>query len=269
MRRGFGPLALALFFFWFALLTPPGDGNQGSVAGSCSCDRTIPSGTQIPPGTLNHIRKHLRGYHRCPFYIRFQLQSRSVCGGSQEQWVRELVNCFEHKECGIGHGQSFRHQKHWPQVSTQIPEATEGTPPHTSAPAQTESTQQSTLPSGAPSLNKELTHPWETTVLPSGYGLEARPEAEANEKQQDDKRQKEPGAGAGTAASVPVLSLLAIVFLLVAAMAYMLCRRGRLQQGSAGLQLCYTPVEPRPEGRQQEWKLVRDDLGEVADRVAV
>lgn len=263
MRRGFGPLALALFLFWLALLTLPGDGNQGSVAGSCSCDRTIPSGTQIPPGTLNHIRKHLRAFHRCPFYIRFQLQSRSVCGGSKDQWVRELVNCFEHKECGIGHGQSFHHQKHLPQASTGTPEATEGTPPDTSTPAQTQSTQQSTLPSGAPSLNQELTRPWETTILPSGYGLEARPEAEANEKQQ-----KEPGAGASTAALVPVLSLLAIIFLLVAAMVYMLCKRRGTQQSSADLQLCYTPVEPRPQGLQQEWKLVRDDLGEAADRVA-
>lgn len=25
------------------------------------------------------------------------MQSKSVCGGSQEQWVRELVNCFELK----------------------------------------------------------------------------------------------------------------------------------------------------------------------------
>lgn len=239
-------MALALFLFLFALLTLPGDGNQGSVAGSCSCDRTILSGTQIPPAALNHMRKYLKAFHRCQFFIRFQLQSRSVCGGSQDQWVRELVNCFEHKHCGIGHGQSFHHQKHVPQASTQIPEATEGKPPDTSTAAQFQSTQQSTLPSGAPSLNKELTHHWETTTLPSGYGLEARPEAEANEKQH--KQQKEPGAGAGTPALVPVLSLLAIVFFLVAAMVCVLCNRRVTRQNSSGLQLCYTPVEPRPQG---------------------
>lgn len=246
MRRGFGPLALALFLFLFALLTLPGDGNQGSVAGSCSCDHVIPSGTQIPPPTLNHMRKHLKTFHRCQFFIRFQLQFKSVCGGSQDQWVHELVNCFEHKQCGIGHGQSFHHQKHVPQASTQIPEATEGKPPDTSTAVPFQSTQQSTFPSGAPSLNKELTRHWETTILPSGYGLEARPEAEANEKQH--KQQKEPGAGAGTQALVPVLSLLAIVFFLVAAMVCVLCNRRVTRQSSSGLQLYYTPVEPRPQG---------------------
>nr|QJZ32500.1 CXCL16 [Niviventer fulvescens] len=247
MRWGFGPLALALFLFLFALLSLPGDGNQGSVTGSCSCDHKISSGTQILPGTLNHMRKYLKAFHRCQFLIRFQLQSRSVCGGSKEQWVHELVNCFEHKECGIGHGQSFHRQKHVPQVSTRIPEATEGKPPDISTVAQFQSIQQSILPSGVPSLNKELTHHWETTILPSGYGLEARPEVEANEKQQDDREGKEAGAGAGTPALVPVLSLLAVAFFLVAALVYVLCNRRVTRQSSAGLQLYYTPVEPRPQ----------------------
>lgn len=83
-------------------------------------------------------------------------------------------------------------------------------------------------------MNKELTQHWEMTILPSGYGLDARPEAEANEKQQDDKEQEEPGAGAGTSALVPVLSLLAIVFFLTAAMAYVLCNRRVKRQSSAG-----------------------------------
>lgn len=284
MRRDFGSLPLA-FFLFLALRILPGDGNQGSVAGSCSCDRTIPSGTQVPQPTLDHIRKYLKAFHRCPFFIRFHLQSKSVCGGSQEQWVRELVNCFELKECGTGHGKSSHHQKHLLQASTRTPEATEGTPPYTSTPAQTseatkgtppdtstpaqiQSTQQSTLPSGALSLNKNLTRHWEPTILPSGYGVKARSEAEANEKQQDDKQQKEAGAGAGTAALVPVLSLLAIVFFLVAAMFYVVCHRRETRQSSSDLQLYYTLVEPRPQRLQQEWRLVRDDAGEVADRAA-
>lgn len=260
MRWGFGPLPLALFLFLLALLTQPGDGNQGSVSGRCFCDRRIPSGKPIPPGSLDHIRKYLKAFHRCPFFIRFQLQSQSVCGGSGDQWVRELVNCFEHKECGTDHEKSSHHQKHLPQASTQIPEATEGTLADTSTPAQIQSTQQSTLPSGALSLNKQLTHRWETTILPLGYGLEAGPEAK--EKQQEDKQQKEPGAG--TPALVPVLSLLAIVFFLMAAMVYMVCNKRVTLQSSAGLQLCYTPAEPRPQRLEQEWKLV----GEVADRAA-
>lgn len=239
MRRGFGLLLLVLFVFLLALL--PGEGNQGSVAGSCSCDRTIRSSDEIPPGSLDHIRKYLKAFHRCPFFIRFQLQSKSVCGGSQDQWVRELVKCFESKECGTGRGKSFHHQKLLPQASTRIPKATEGTPPDTSTPTLIQSTQKSTLPSGALSLSQELTQHWETTIVPSGFGLEARPEAEANEKQQ-----KEPGAGASKAALVPVLSLLGMVFLLTAAMVYVLCKRRVTRQSSAGLHLYYTPVEPRP-----------------------
>lgn len=253
MRQSFGPLSLALFLFLLALLTQPGDGNQGSAIGSCSCGRTIASGTPVPAATLTHIRKHLKAYDHCPFLIRFHLKSTSVCGRSQDQWVRELISCFEKKECGNGHRKSLHHQDHLPHASTWIPVATEGTPPDTSTPAQIQSTQQSTFPSGALSLNKELTHhsetpaltsSYETTALPSGYDLEARPEAKANKKQQEDKEQKEkPESSAGTPAAVAVLSLLVIVFLLIAVMVYMLCNRKRVrQQSSADLQLHYAPV---------------------------
>ncbi|CAH6786036.1 C-X-C motif chemokine 16 [Phodopus roborovskii] len=253
MRRSFGPLSLALFLFLLAVLTQPGDGNQGSVTGSCSCNKRIPSGVPVPADTLTYIRKQLTAYDRCPFFTRFHLKSISVCGRSQDQWVGELISCFENKECGNGHGKSLHHQEHSPRASTQIPKATEGTPADTSTPAQIRSTQQSTFPSGALSLNEKLPHHSETTAVTSGckttavtsgYDPEARPEAEANKNQQEDKQQKEkPEASADTSALVPVLSLLVIVFLLTAAIVYMLCnrRRGR-QQSSADLQLHYAPV---------------------------
>lgn len=93
-------------------------------------------------------------------------------------------------------------------------------------------------------MNKELTQRSETATLTLGYNLEAGPEAKANEKQQEDKPQgKNPGAAAVQPAVVPVLSLLAIVFLLTAAMVYVLCnRRNKTHQSSAGLQLHYTSV---------------------------
>lgn len=253
MRQSFGLLPRVLFLFLLALLTQPGDGNQGSATGSCSCGKTIAPGTLVPPATLTHIRKHLKSYDRCPFLIRFHLKSTSVCGRSQDQWVREVISCFENKECGHGHGKSLPHQEPLPHASTQIPKTTEGPPPDTSTPAQIRSTHQPTFPSGALSLNKELTPHGETTAVTSGYetttvtsgcDLEARPKAKANKKQQEDKQQKEnPESSAGTPGLVPVLSLLVIVFFLTAAMVYMLCNRRRVtQQRSADLQLRYAPV---------------------------
>ncbi|XP_036053736.1 C-X-C motif chemokine 16 [Onychomys torridus] len=252
MRQGLGPLPLVLSLFLLNLLARPGDGNQGSATGRCSCGRRIPSGTLVPPATVDHIRKHLKTYDRCPFFIRFQLPSRSVCGGSQDPWVRELVSCFDSKECGNGHRKSLHHQEHLPHASTRIPVATEGTPPDTSTPAPIQSTRQSTFPPGTLSLNKELTHHsestaltsgYETTVLTSGYDPEAGPEAEANKNRREGNQQKgKPGASAGIPAVVPVLSLLAIVFLLTAAIVYILCNRRVRWQSSADLQLHYALV---------------------------
>lgn len=254
MRQGFGPLPLALFLYLLALLTLPGDGNQGSAAGSCFCKKDILPGTPVPPTSLNYIRQRLQRYDHCTTRIRFWLTTSSftVCGDSQEQWVLDLVKCVDSKECGNGHRKSLHHQEHLPHSSTQIPVATEGTPPATSTPAQMQSTQQSALPSGALSLNKGVTHHSETTALTSGYEStaltpgydpEATPEAEANKNQQENKQQEgKPGASAGKAALVPVLSLLAIVFLLTAAMAYVLCSRRDRQQRPADLQLHYTLV---------------------------
>lgn len=252
MRQGFGPLPVALFLYLLALLTPPGDGNQGSVTGSCYCKINIPLGTPVPPTSLDYIRQRLQTYDHCTMRIRFWLRtSITVCGDSREQWVLDLVKCLDSKECGNSHEKSLHHQKHVPHASTQIPVATEGTPPATSTPARMQSTQQSTFPSGALSLNKGLTHHsettaltsgYESTALTSGYDPEARPEAEANKNQQEDKQQEEkPEASAGKVDWVPVLSLLAIVFLLMAAMAYMLCSRRRDRQ-ETDLQLNYTRV---------------------------
>lgn len=237
MRRSFRPPSHVFFLFLLAQLILPGDGNQGSVAGSCFCDKII-SDEQIPPMVLKGIRNQLKKFNRCPFFIRFQLKFISVCGGSRDQWVRDLVSCFERKECGNDHAKSLHQQKPLPHTTTRIPEPTDGIVPDTSTPAQTQSTQGPPFPSGTQLWNKELTHHSETTALTSGYGLEARPEAKADEKQQE-----KPGAAAGASALVAVLSLLATVFFLTAVTVYMSCNRRRVtQQSSADLQLYYEPV---------------------------
>ncbi|XP_055450042.1 C-X-C motif chemokine 16 isoform X2 [Psammomys obesus] len=244
MRRGAGPRPRLLLLLLLAQQALPGDGNRGSVAGSCLCDVTFPSGRQMRPAALAQIRRKLESLTRCPFFIRFQLQSGTrVCGGSRDPWVRDLVSCLERHECGNGGGKSSHHREHSPHASTRIPEATEGLSPDTSTPAQT---QQAPLPSGAPSLNSSsTTHHPETTTVTSAYGLEAASEAKAKEKQQD-KQQEKPRSVTGTATLVPVLSLLAIVFLLTAALLYVLCKRRVTRQRPADGQLHYEPVNQAP-----------------------
>lgn len=201
----------------------------------------------MQPAALAQIRRKLESLTRCPFFIRFQLQSGTrVCGGSREPWVRDLVSCLERHECGNGGGKSSHHREHSPHASTRVPKATEGLPPDTSTPAQTQRTQQGPPPSGAPSLTSSpTTHHPETTTVTSAYALEAASEAKAKEKQQD-KQQEKPASVTGTAALVPVLSLLAIVFLLTAALLYVLCKRRVTRQRPADGQLHYEPVNQAP-----------------------
>nr|XP_045015694.1 C-X-C motif chemokine 16 isoform X2 [Jaculus jaculus] len=237
MRRGWGPLRRALLLLWLARLTLPGDGNEGSVTGSCLCRKIVSSSSPPPAKVLDHLRKELRTYSHCLFYIRFHLQHSTVCGGSQDPWVLELVSCFDGGECGHDHWKSSIHQRHPLPPSTVIPEPTEGVRPDVSSLAQTQSPQQPILPSGALPLDTELTHLSETTTHTSDYSLGAGPEAGENKKQQDEK----PGAVSTTSAMVPVLSLLAIVFFLIAALLYVLCtrRRKQSQQYCPDLQLHY------------------------------
>ncbi|XP_051023255.1 C-X-C motif chemokine 16 [Acomys russatus] len=246
MKWAFRAPPRVFFLFLLALLILPGDGNQGSVTGSCFCERII-SDRQITPRILAEIRKQLKAVNHCFFFVRFQLQSVSVCGESKAQWARDLVSCFARKECGNGHRKSFHHQERLPQASTRVPEPTDGTAPDTSTPAQALSTQPPPLPSGTPSWNEELTHYPDTTTLTSSYGLQARPEAKANAKQKEDTGQESPGAEAGTTVSVVVLSLLATVLLLTVVLVCVFCNRRQVtRQRSADFQLFYKPVNQDP-----------------------
>ncbi|XP_007950550.1 C-X-C motif chemokine 16 [Orycteropus afer afer] len=243
MWRRTGPPSRALLLLLLASLTLPGNGNQGSVIGSCHCDHVI--STPLPTGRREHMRKHLKGYQRCPPFVRFQLHSRTVCGGSTQLWVLELMSCFDHKKCGYVSVKNSALQKHLPPLSTEVPEPTKGTSDvGTSArmylPPTLLSTQLPTLPAAAPSLDRSLTPFNETTTPTVGHSLAAGPEAGQNQKQLEDRV----GPPGGNSAMVAVLSLLATVFILTGVLLYVLCKRRREQskQYCPDLQLHYIPV---------------------------
>ncbi|XP_034845301.1 C-X-C motif chemokine 16 isoform X1 [Mirounga leonina] len=221
------------------------DGNEGSAIGSCYCHKAIPSGRPPMAEFMAHLRKHLRAYDRCNSYVRFQLQARSVCGGSKDSWVQQLMSCFDRKECGYANSGSAAPQEHLPPPSTQVPEPTQRAPSDTGSPAQTypppasQSTVQPTLPAGARSLDKNLTRANEIATSTEGRSLAAGPEAGERHKQLEEKV----GPSAGTSAMVPVLSLLAIIFILTIVLLYVLCKRmAHSLPQSPDLQLPYIPV---------------------------
>ncbi|XP_012868488.1 PREDICTED: C-X-C motif chemokine 16 [Dipodomys ordii] len=245
MKLDWTPRPRALLVFLLSQLTLPGDGNEGSIVGSCLCDKIIPSGPRPEVKLMDHMRKYLKAYDRCPFYIRFHLHSRKVCGGSKEPWVQELVSCFEHKECGSVHWKKLIDQKHLPPPSTLTPKPTEVAPPDKSTLAQLWPTQQSTLPPGPLPSDNQFTLLSETTTPTSAYSVGAGPEAAGNHKQQGENRA---ATASSTSAVVPVLSLLAIIFILTGVLFFVLCKRKRKksEKYSSDLQLQCTLVTPDP-----------------------
>ncbi|XP_070251574.1 C-X-C motif chemokine 16 [Myotis yumanensis] len=233
MRCGWGPRSLALRLLLLAWLAVPGDGNEGSRAGSCYCDRRFFSDSPTVKD-MERFQKLLKAYNRCrPGYVRFQLKyqqrSWSVCGGSNDPWVTELTRCFDRSECGHAYSGRLVQQEHSPPPSTQIPESTEGAPAVTDTPAQTnlpltlQSTQQPTLPVGTPSLDKKLIYSHETTTSSVGHSVQAGPEAGVNQKQLEENV----GPTAGSRVMVPMLSLLGIVFFLIGVLFCVVCNRSK------------------------------------------
>ncbi|XP_004716227.1 C-X-C motif chemokine 16 [Echinops telfairi] len=239
MWRDWGPGSRVLPLLLLMQLPLPGNGNEGSISGSCYCDDLL---SDLSPAKKAHIRKYVRDYQRCPAYVRFRLHSRTVCGGNVQQWVREVMSCLDNKECGLALLASQAHQKQPPSLSTQAPEPTEGAPSHLVTPAQTHlpSTQQPTLPVAAQSLDRGLIYSNESTTFTVSHNLGAGLVAGENQKQLE-------GIGslaAGTSALVPVLSLLLITFILTGVLLYVLCNRKRQQARKycPDLQLHYRPV---------------------------
>ncbi|XP_015997543.2 C-X-C motif chemokine 16 isoform X1 [Rousettus aegyptiacus] len=237
------PLSLRFLFLLLAWLTPLGYGNEGSSTGSCYCNTRFSSDSPTV-SMIEHLRKHLKHYDQCTSYIRFHLHSRTVCGGSKEKWVTELVSCFNRTECGHHYYRRVVHPEHLPPPSTQVPELTKRSSSDVGTPAQRylppnllPSTQQPTLPAERLSLDKNLTHANETSTSSVGDSLEAG----ENQKQKKENM----GPTAEISVIVPVLSLLAIVFILTGVLLYVLCKR-RMQslQYPPDLQFHYIPVTP-------------------------
>ncbi|XP_012582119.1 PREDICTED: C-X-C motif chemokine 16 isoform X2 [Condylura cristata] len=233
------PQFRVLLLLLLALLTLPGYGNQGSGTGSCYCDKVISSTSPPADRLLKHFRTYLENYQRCFPVVRFQLrsrtppQNRSVCGGRNDQWVLDLMSCFEKGECGLAHFGNTAHQKHLYPTRVQVPESTEKAPVNISSPVQTDlpSTLQLNL-AGTPSLDEKLTYSSETISSTAEHSLEVK------------DKQIVPSA-AGKTELVPVLSLLVIVFTLTSILLCVLCTRKQLSlQNFPGLQICYTPVAP-------------------------
>ncbi|XP_040856462.1 C-X-C motif chemokine 16-like [Ochotona curzoniae] len=205
----------------------PGYTNEGSVAGSCSCDERISSGSPPSPGLMDHLQKHLRAYQSCTGYIRFQLRRRSVCGGKQDDWVQDLLRCFRLQECGHAHRKDLAQYQHFPPDNTQIQESPDEAPArvHTTAHTNPATTLQSTQIPGVPGN--------ETTTVPGNHSVGAGPEAQEDQKHLEESL----GPAARTTATVPVLSLLAITLLLAGVLTYVLCKRKRkkLLQGTPGV----------------------------------
>ncbi|EHB13566.1 C-X-C motif chemokine 16 [Heterocephalus glaber] len=188
---------------------------------------------------MEPLRRHTKAYNHCGVYVRFQLHSRSVCGDRGDQWVLELMSCFDRRECGRAYWENLVHQKHLSSPGTLISRATEAAPPdRTHAQKYPSSslsfTEKPTLLLGTLSLEKEPISLKETTTSLSGYSLGVEHEAKENQKQLEEKA----GATSGTSAVVPVLSLLFIVFFLTGVILYMWCKRKQPVQYSPGVTAC-------------------------------
>lgn len=230
---------LALLLLLFGVLILPGDGNEGSRAGSCHCKKLISSKSPPTAQELEFFRKQLRTYDDCVYYIRFQMRSRTVCGGAKDPWVLELMRCFNEKECGQAHSGSMTQKQYVPPQSSQVSVSTQRAPLNISTPVQVTShqpptTRQSTQPST--SFDRMLTHATGFTSTKS-YDLDASADHQMNQKQ------KKVDSAAGPSVLVPVLSLLAIVFFLFIVLLCLLYkRRQESRQRFADLQPDDAPV---------------------------
>ncbi|KAG8517063.1 C-X-C motif chemokine 16, partial [Galemys pyrenaicus] len=222
-----------LLLLLLAWLTLPGYGNEGSRAGSCHCDKRFPSHSPPTGKILQYFQQHLEVYLRCFPAVRFQIHfdnppyQRSVCGGSKDQWVLNLMSCFDQRECGLAHFGNMDHQKHLHPTNVQVPESTERAPLNISSPVQMylPPTLQPNLLAGTPSLDEKLTYPNKTINSTVGRRLEVK----------DEQNQDKVNSAAGTPALLPVLSLLLITFMLTIVLIYVLCKRRQNSSGKVGL----------------------------------
>lgn len=164
--------------------------------------------------------------------VPFSLPTSSLCPLSPD------ASILASPECGHAHFRKVPPQEHLPPPRTLIADPTEEAPSDMGSPGQMylpptlKSTQQPTIPARVPHfmvlLDKQLTHTSETTTSTASHSLGVGPGVGENQKQLKENV-------AGPSAMVPVLCLLAIVFVLTGALLYVLCKRRRqLLQYSPG-----------------------------------
>lgn len=157
----------------------------------------------------------------------FPLSTSSPCALSPDS------SLLASPECGHDYSRRVVHREHLRPPSTQVPELTKSSPSDVGTPVQRylppillQSTQQPTLPAGELSLDKKLTHANETSTSSVGSSLEAG----ENQKQMKENM----GPTAEISVMVPVLSLLAIVFILIGVLLYVLFKRKQSLQYPPG-----------------------------------
>ncbi|XP_074081528.1 C-X-C motif chemokine 16 isoform X2 [Macrotis lagotis] len=181
-------------------------GNQGSIVGSCPCDWKL---NDTPnPKLWQVLITNLQKYESCHNYIRFHLPRRTLCSSSKKAWVQKLRTCFDNQECG-----KQRTQDDIPTTGIQGPKPTElaHSPFTTTNPVSQTNQSSRTQPRGM--RNRYLN---DTTSAPLKNSSITNLKWEA---------EKEQMAHLGTPATIPVLCLLGIVFVLIGALAYVLCRK--------------------------------------------
>ncbi|XP_020822115.1 C-X-C motif chemokine 16 [Phascolarctos cinereus] len=190
-------------------------GNQGSIVGSCPCDLKLldpPNPTQ-----WQLLLTNLQGYESCHNYIRFRLPRKTLCSSSKNSWVQKLRTCFDNHECRFARTYQSgkqRTQDDYPTTKIHSPKPTglDRSPPFTTTDPFSQTNQSTTArPTGM--RNRYLN---DTTSALSGNSSMENLKWEAENGQMDQR---------GTSATIPVLCLLGIVFVLTGALAYVLCRR--------------------------------------------
>lgn len=214
----------AILVFLLFRLTNPGWCQISGVAGLCSDCKDLR--THLLPENMAYFAKDITQVTPCYSIIRFQLEKNVVCGKSDAEWVDKLKGCIETKEF-----LKCRRKAKKPTL----------------APAQVTTTSASTAPAPAVVLTttkgSELTtHPMSTPKNPNltekdEYQIILEPKNDATNKTNNDSL-----AGGGlknelknstpppetdqmNQSTVAVLSLLAVVFVLVIAVTYLICRR--------------------------------------------
>ncbi|XP_036621981.1 C-X-C motif chemokine 16 [Trichosurus vulpecula] len=206
MRGSWRPLFLFLTLIQIVI------GNQGSIVGSCPCDLKLSDSPN--PAQWRLLITNLQGYESCHNYIRFRLPRITLCSSSKNSWVQKLRTCFDNHECGFARTYQSAHQgtqDDYPTTTIQSPGLNRSSPFTTTDPFS--QTNQSTRTPSSRMRNRYLN---DITSAP----LE-------NSSIENLKREAEKGQmnQLGTSATIPILCLLGIVFVLTGALAYVLCRK--------------------------------------------